>query len=257
VAYVSIDAAGVPRQGPNASKADGRMAYVGMVFNPEPDPQRVFVDQPRSPPSMRARYVSGLYELEEMGPLPRQQASQVGMDRAEVWVALTDGGSGLESFMETNFGRVDAVILDFYHAAEYLGKLARAAHPQDEEASKSLSAKWSRMLKEEGGELMVSVLECLEKPASGSSWWRVYEEVMGYFRNQCHRMDYPEYLSRGWYIGSGAVESGCKTVVNQRLKGAGQRWGEAGSHAVCHARALYRSEKGQWEAFWDYAPERR
>ena len=52
------------------------------------------------------------------------------------------------------------------------------------------------------------------------------------------------------------MESACKTVVGQRLKLAGMRWGEDGAHAVCHLRALYRSEKGQWEAFWagDYSP---
>jgi len=38
--------------------------------------------------------------------------------------------------------------------------------------------------------------------------------------------------------------------VAQRLKGAGMRWSEAGAHALCHVRALYRSEKGQWNAFW-------
>jgi hypothetical protein len=47
------------------------------------------------------------------------------------------------------------------------------------------------------------------------------------------------------------VESACKTVVGQRLKLAGMRWGEDGAHALCHLRALYRSEKGQWEAFWN------
>ena len=48
-----------------------------------------------------------------------------------------------------------------------------------------------------------------------------------------------------------AVESVCKTVVGQRLKLAGMRWGEDGAHAVCHLRALYRSEKGRWKAFWN------
>ena len=66
-------------------------------------------------------------------------------------------------------------------------------------------------------------------------------------------MEYPEYEANGWYIGSGAVESACKTVVCSRLKGAGMRWSEAGAHAVCHVRALYRSEPGQWEAFWQLA----
>ncbi|OWK41950.1 hypothetical protein FRUB_04028 [Fimbriiglobus ruber] len=46
-----------------------------------------------------------------------------------------------------------------------------------------------------------------------------------------------------------AVESGCKTVVGSRHKGTGMRWREHGSHAVCHVRALYRNEKGQWDAF--------
>ena len=79
------------------------------------------------------------------------------------------------------------------------------------------------------------------------------DEVLSYFRNQAHRMEYPEYEAHGWSIGSGAVESACKTVVRARLKGAGMRWGEKGAHAVCHVRALYRSEPGQWEAFWQLA----
>jgi hypothetical protein len=81
----------------------------------------------------------------------------------------------------------------------------------------------------------------------------VREEVLSYFRNQVHRMDYPTYEANGWYIGSGAVESACKTVVGSRMKGAGMRWSEAGAHAVCHVRALYRSEPSQWTAFWQRA----
>jgi hypothetical protein len=52
------------------------------------------------------------------------------------------------------------------------------------------------------------------------------------------------------------VESACKTVVGQRLKFAGMRWGEGGADTVCHLRALYRNEGGQWEAFWsrDFSP---
>ena len=50
------------------------------------------------------------------------------MDRAERWIALSDGGAGLEDWLRANFGRVEAVILDFYHAAEYLGDLAKAWH---------------------------------------------------------------------------------------------------------------------------------
>ena len=59
-------------------------------------------------------------------------------------------------------------------------------------------------------------------------------ELIGYLQRNAHRMEYPEYVARGWCIGSGAVKCACKTVVGQRLKLAGMRWGEDGSHAVCH-----------------------
>lgn len=249
VAYVAVDATGIRQQGPHGAKADGRMAYVGMIFNPLPDPERVFEGLPKPGTPMRARYVSGLYPLAEMGPLLRRQGAQVGMDGAKVWVALSDGGTGLEEFLWRNFPRLDAVILDFFHAAEHLGKLATALHPLDESAAKAQTASWSHLLREEGGDAMIAVLEAWEPPRTQGGA-AVREEVLTYFRNQRHRMDYPTYEANGWFIGSGAVESACKTVVGGRLKGSGMRWSEAGGHAVCHVRALYRSEPRQWQAFW-------
>ena len=170
-----------------------------------------------------------------------------------MWVALTDGGAGLEEFVRMNFNREDlVVILDFYHAAGYLEGLARALHPQDEEAAQGQAEQWCRLLKEEGGAAALAVLREWDWPARKSAALREQlEAVLGYFAGNLHRMDYPEYQAEGWQIGSGVVESACKTVVGRRLKGAGMRWGEAGAHALCHVRALYRSEKGQWEAFWD------
>lgn len=147
VGYIGIDATGVRQQGPHGEAADGRMAYVGMIFNPLPDPERVFEGLPKPGASMRARYVSGLYPLAEMGPLLRTQGAQVGLGDAEVWVALSDGGAGLEDFLRENFPRVEAVILDFFHAAEYLGKLARALHPTDETRAVEQARVWSRLLR--------------------------------------------------------------------------------------------------------------
>ena len=249
VGYIGIDATGVRQQGPSGVRAEGRMAYVGMIFNPLPDRERVFEGLPKPGASMKARYISGLYPLAEMGPLLRRQGAQVGLDRAEVWVALTDGGVGLEDFVRLNFPRVEAVILDFFHAAEYLAKLASALHPTDAEAALAQTKSCSRLLRDEGGEVMIATLENWEWP-SRKGLPAVRAEVLGYFGNQVDRMDYPTYEAAGWYIGSGAVESACKTVVGQRMKGSGMRWSEPGSHAVCHVRALYRSEHSQWTDFW-------
>jgi hypothetical protein len=77
-----------------------------------------------------------------------------------------------------------------------------------------------------------------------------HEEVFTDFSNQARRMDYPTRLAKGGRIGSGPVESACKTVVGQRLKRAGMRWGEDGADAVCQLCALFRSESSHWEAFW-------
>lgn len=250
VAYVTADATGTRQQGPGGASAEGRMAYVAAVYNPAP-PDWLRPPGQAAPP-LQARYLSGLYELKELGPLLRRQAAHVDMDAAEVWVALTDGGSGLEEFCQKNFNRVDlVVILDFYHPASYLEKLARALHPQDEEAAKAQAERWCRLLKEEGGATTLAVLREWDWPARQSAALREQrEEVAEYFGNNLHRMEYPEYEAEGWCIGSGVVESACKTVVGQRLKGAGMRWSEAGAHALCHVRALYRSEKGQWDSFW-------
>jgi Uncharacterised protein family (UPF0236) len=249
-AYVELDATGVRQQGEGGGTAEGRMAYVGMVCNPSPE--WLWPDEKPSP--MQARYLAGLYPLAEIAPLLRKPAGQVGMDRADRWLGLSDGGNGLEDRLRENFPRVEGVILDFFHPAEKLTGLARLLHPQDETRAEDQARQWCQLLKQEGGALLAAVLREEEWPRR-AGLQETASEIIGYLERHAHRMDYPEYLARGWCIGSGAVESACKTVVGQRLKLAGMRWGEDGADAVCHLRALYRSEEGQWDAFWrrDYA----
>jgi hypothetical protein len=246
-AYVELDATGVRRQGEGGGPAEGRMAYVGMVCNPSPE----WPWPDERPQPMQARYLSGLYPLEGFGPLLRTPAAHVGMDRADRWIGLSDGGAGLEDRLRENFPRVEVIILDFFHPAEKLTGLARLLHPQDEGRAEDQARWWRQLLKGEGGAVLGAVLREWDWPRRPGLREAV-DELIGYLDRQAHRMEYPEYLAHGWCIGSGAVESACKTVVGQRLKLAGMRWGEDGAHAVCHLRALYRSEKGQWDAFWNH-----
>jgi hypothetical protein len=76
-----------------------------------------------------------------------------------------------------------------------------------------------------------------------------HEETVAYVPNQLHRMAYPAYRANGWCMGSGAIEPACKTVVGQRLKWSGLRWGEKGTDERCQRRALDRSEAKQRELF--------
>jgi hypothetical protein len=250
-AYVELDATGVRRQGEEGGSTEGRMAYVGMVCNPSPE--WPWADE--KPQPMRTRYLSGLYPLERFAPLLRTPAGQVGMDHAERWIGLSDGGAGLEDRLRENFPRVEVIILDFYHPAEKLTGLARLLHPKAEDQAEDQARQWRSLLKDEGGAVLAAVLSEWEWPHRPGLREAV-DDLIGYLRRHAHRMEYPEYLAHGWCLGSGAVESACKTVVGQRLKLAGMRWGEDGAHALCHLRALYRSERGQWDAFWsrDFSP---
>jgi hypothetical protein len=143
------------------------------------------------------------------------------MDTAERWVALSDGGMGLEDSLRENFPRVEAIILDFSHVAEYLGKLAKALFPGGEDEARAWQQEWCRRLKAEGGGPVLSALRGLVLRGKPRAARAVHAEVVTYFSNQAHRMDYPSYVARGWQIGSGPVESACQAVGGQRLKGAG------------------------------------
>jgi hypothetical protein len=250
-AYVSLDATGVRRQGPGGASAEGRMVTVAMVYNPVPEEACRRARPESRMPRFDVRYMAGLDGIAALGEPLRQQAASVGMDRAERWLAISDGGAGLENWLETHFGRVEVVILDFYHATEYLADLGRALHPGDETAFEHWLADWCHRLKHEGGAKVLAALEKL-KPG-GRAAREVWTRVVRYFSNQCHRMDYPKYLSKGWCIGSGPVESACKTVIGQRMKGAGMRWSVHGADEVSHLRALFKSCDRQWDAYWHSA----
>jgi hypothetical protein len=249
-AYVSIDATGVRQQAADGGKADGRMPYVAMVYNPVPDLPEDSPYQAGTKAVMQARYLAGLYDLDDLGLQLRRQAGQVGIDGAQRWIGLTDGGNGLEEFVRKNFPRDVVLILDFWHAADYLTELGKLLQPHDEEARQQLVQGWCHVLKHEGGAAIIAHLEELPLPPRKPALAAQRAEVLNYFRNNVHRMDYPDYRAHGWLIGSGAVESGCKTVVGQRLKLAGMRWREDGTDGMCHLRALFKSEAGQWDAFW-------
>lgn len=246
-AYVSVDATGVRQQGAGGNQAEGRMAYVGMLYNPRSEH-----DARRKKPH-EVRYLAGFYGLDELGLQLRRQAAQVSWDDAEQQIALSDGGAGLEEFFRKNFPRAEC-ILDFWHAKEHLVELALALWPDEDTQRDQRASAWCHQLKHEGGEVVLTTLEAIDVARHPPLSRQAHADCVRYFQNQKHRMDYPRYVANGWQIGSGPVESACKTVVANRLKGSGMRWGQDGADALCHLRALYLSQPGQWESFWKNYP---
>ena len=56
-------------------------------------------------------------------------------------------------------------------------------------------------------------------------------------------MKYDEYRRNGWFIGSGVIESGCKTVIGQRFKQSGMIWSLKGAKALLPLRTLHKSNR--------------
>ncbi len=246
-AYVSLDATGIRQQGEHGTQAEGRMAYVGMIYNPRGAAwtlQRRVASTPH-----QVRYLAGFYDLDDLGLELRRQAAQVGWDQAAQQIALSDGGAGLEEFFRKNFP-LAVCILDFWHAKEHLVELSKALFGEKSDEGQQWLHDRCHQLKHEGGATMLAYLESLDVSGRSESVREACRETTTYFRNHHHKMNYPTYLARGWQIGSGPVESACKTVIGNRLCGGGMRWGSPGSNAICYLRALLLSETCQWAAFW-------
>ena len=121
------------------------------------------------------------------------------------------------------------LILDFWHAAGYRTELGKVLQPQDEAARQGLVQPWCHLMKHEGGAATIAKPACMPLPPRKPAVVAKHAEVLRYFRTNVHRMDCPTYPAHGWPIGSGAVESGCKTVVGQRLKLPGDAMGRGRS----------------------------
>jgi hypothetical protein len=97
---------------------------------------------------------------------------------------------------------------------------------------------------------LLASLRAIALPSGASA--EVREELrklIGYFENNRHRTAYPTYREKGWDIGSGPTEAGCK-IIGERLKGSGMRWVEDGAATVAALRALYVSGGHLWDGFW-------
>jgi hypothetical protein len=239
-AYVGLDAFSVPMQGIGASKAEHRMLYTALLYTPGKEHTRYLVD----------------FELDALAEQVRSQARALGVAQVSDLIAITDGGNGLEEALQRHLAEDVTTILDWYHAAEHLCAFAKVCYADDEAASLRWQTEATGLLYEQGGEALLSYLQALALPANATASMREeLRKLRGYFENNRHRTDYPRYRRKGWDIGSGPTEAGCK-IIGERLKGSGMRWVEDGAVTVASLRALYVSGGKVWDGFWAQ-PRRR
>lgn len=233
-AYVGLDAFSVPMQGAGGMRAEHRMLYTALLYTPDKKHTRYLVD----------------FELDRLAEQVRSQARTLGISQVSDLIAVTDGGNGLEEALHRHLADNLTTILDWYHAAEHVCDFAKAMHPQDETARRDWAEQAKSLLYEHGGGTLLEHLKALPLPPETPS--AVHEELrklIGYFKNNRHRTDYPKYRANGWDIGSGPTEAGCK-IIGERLKGSGMRWVEGGAGTVATLRALYVSGSNLWDGFW-------
>jgi hypothetical protein len=135
-----------------------------------------------------------------------------------------------------------AEVIDFFHAAEQLGTALAAAYGDGSRQTRTRFQELREVLLEDcdGVEQVIRSLVYLRSKHPRNQRIR---EALGYFRKHRGRMRYFELQEMGMPIGSGAVEAACKTLVAQRMKQSGMRWGMRGGQAILTVRGWTQSER--------------
>ena len=87
----------------------------------------------------------------------------------------------------------------------------------------------------------------LQSPISKGQWYK----DLGYFQENAPLMRYAEFRIAGYFVGSGVVEAGCRTLIGERLKRSGMFWSLSGANAIIASRCCQIS--GRFEDFWEDA----
>jgi Uncharacterised protein family (UPF0236) len=153
-------------------------------------------------------------------------------------VVLGDGAPWIWHLAAEHFG-TRTEIVDFYHASEHLWSVARALYGDGTAAATAWADAQIHALRTQGGAPVRAALAAARAPTAEGQ--EVLRRERGYFHTNAARMAYPEFHARGLPIGSGAIESAAKHVVQLRLKRPGCRWSEPGAQAVLNVRCRLRS----------------
>lgn len=252
VLYVSADGTGVPMRrseltGRAGQQADGsaqtRQVYLGCVFTQhEVDDEGAPIRDWES-----TTYVSALDSIDRFGPMLRREALRRGMGRVQQVVLLVDGAVGLEHMGRSCFAGC-VQIVDFYHAMEHAGEVVQLLLGSKEHPNyKQQLGRWAKGLL---NDKVQRLIHQARKEAAQLGRLEAVEEKLGYFVRNVARMRYGTFRKAGYFIGSGVVEAGCKTVIGTRCKQSGMHWSRAGVQNVLAFRCIHASRR--LDQFWKH-----
>lgn len=188
----------------------------------------------------KKEYITFFGGVDEFKKLLFDAAARAGYGKIRQVVFIGDGSHWIWNMCEELFP--DAVqILDYYHLSENVHSFAKYQYPDNEIKMKG----WAKGLLDKIDKGLVDeVLESLPDMA-GVKLPAQVPNLKVYIENNRGRIDYRRYKLKGYTIGSGAIESGNKLVIQQRMKQSGMRWGVSEGQNMAALRAKYASN--QWD----------
>jgi len=156
-------------------------------------------------------------------------------------VFVADGASWIWNWVEECYGNATQ-ILDFYHAMEHLSDFSKIYFTCKESQKQWLDSKKTSLVNDQISEV---IKEIQSLPCSSKKKKEKRKALVTYLQNNEERMLYKTFIDRGLFIGSGAIESAHRTVIQKRLKQSGQRWTIDGAQKVIDLRVVNASQ--QWD----------
>jgi hypothetical protein len=244
IQQLSLDGAMVPLVG-------GTWAEVKTLALGEVD-QRTAADGSRQITTTALSYFSRLTDAETFRELARGELYRRGTAAATVVCAVQDGAEWQQRFVDHH--RPDAVrILDFPHALEHLGTAGRAVFGPGTAAFSEWLGIQAHTFKHGDPEVVLTALRTLDLDAAVDPEAATHQaEALAYFEKRRAQITYADFRQQGYPIGSGAVESANKLVVEARLKGRGMHWDRASVNPMVCLRDLLCSNRWAtaWPAIW-------
>ena len=194
------------------------------------------------------RYVTSLGQgVEHFENLVKKKLSPY---QAKEIVYLTDGAQWIDQ-MRLRLNPNSIHILDWYHAEEHLWDCAKLIFGEREDLKVKAFVLPLKQLLWDGkvDEVCQRLLSIIpEYPKKETEIRNLYS----YYYTRQKKMLYDKFRAQGYFIGSGAVESANKYLVQQRLKQAGMKWLIKGAHSILKLREkIY---EGSWTTVWMNKP---
>ncbi len=156
-------------------------------------------------------------------------------------VLINDGAVWIHNWCKDMYP--DAVhVLDYYHACEHLHEFVGLAFKDTEAGKNWAQEQKDKLLESKTAEVIgaITAIKCPTKQAKENQ-----ANLLNYYKDNFLRMDYSRYRKIGCgIIGSGAIESAHKAIIQKRLKQSGQRWSCKGAQNVLNLRVINGS--GRW-----------